>query len=322
MGKLFSQFRRNDATANLVFGDISLMYALRGAAPAFPDWRKTLISATRHGLKPLLFDQALLESSPDTVKCEMQESFAKNVPDNIANLKNLANIIGNLANASIPVILLKDLHLSLTVYPSPAHRKITHIDLLVKPEHINSAVTIIAEFGYEIPEIGDWIAWFKVNPDKQNIPPLLKRNHPPIRLHITLENLGRNAMDSIWEKSQTFKFNKINFLGLSTEDLLIHICKDAANHSFRQGLQPVYDIVLLIKKHERHIDWRLVFARAKIWQAEKPLFIGLWLANELFWVSAPDFILSPLRPTDFNEEVAKFTLATVLAGESTDMGAK
>jgi len=68
---------------------------------------------------------------------------------NLRRFGTLKSILAALDNAGIPVILLKGAHLATEVYPDLSTRRMSDLDLLVKPTGIDRAVDACHALGFE-----------------------------------------------------------------------------------------------------------------------------------------------------------------------------
>ncbi len=121
--------------------------------PGF-DWAKVQALAQREGVAPLLYvltrEAALL---PATVLDDLRAIYFQTARRNLLLFRELAQALGWLAEAGIPVLVLKGVTLAETVYDNPAVRPMSDVDLLIHPEHAAPAVEVLTARGYIAPEL-------------------------------------------------------------------------------------------------------------------------------------------------------------------------
>jgi hypothetical protein len=123
----------------------------------------------------------------------------------------------------------------------------------------------------------------------------------PIELHWTIETGPFNIdVESLWERAERTSIAGLETFVLAPEDLLLHLCLHAAfHHRFNQGLRPLWDLVEVLEHHGRDIEWDKVVHRAAAWRVRKHAHLALYLAHALLGASVPVFVLTALRPVDF-----------------------
>src|ERR1035437_5351918 len=124
---------------------------------AASDWNRVVASATKHGVRPLLYERlasvASVAKVPDTMLALLRESFLVNGLRNVLLYQDLGDVLEGFQQESIPVIVLKGAHLAHLVYETIASRQMADIDLLVKPSDLPKAAARLIKLGYAC-EIG------------------------------------------------------------------------------------------------------------------------------------------------------------------------
>jgi hypothetical protein len=128
-----------------------------GLSPA--DWQTFVTAAHQHGVAPLLYHTlehtGWPEAIPESVRHTMRLSFYQTTATNTLLYKELASILAALQTAHIPVVVLKGAALAKTLYPHIGLRPMMDIDLLVQPQHRETAIQTLHDLGYSeaIPEM-------------------------------------------------------------------------------------------------------------------------------------------------------------------------
>jgi hypothetical protein len=170
------------------------------------------------------------------------------------------------------------------------------MDILVHPEDIPEADSILRELGYE--QI--------VSERDRNHPfheePYRKMASFPIYLELHWSLDDRKLVNvpeiEIWRRAQPVQLNGINTFVLSSEDNLLFL----ANHLFKhsdQLLRFLIDIAELIRKYEEVLDWEYIVASAHSWEITPAIYYALIRARQIVSIEVPDSVIASLRPKEW-----------------------
>jgi hypothetical protein len=288
---------------------------------AVSDWNRVVASATKHGVRPLLYERlasvATAAEVPDTMLALLRESFLVNGLRNSLLYQDLGDVLEGFEQESILVIVLKGAHLAHLVYETSASRQMADIDLLVKPSDLPKAAARLIKLGYACEiEVCDIQAWRETHPGLHHLPSFAKPAHPRIEIHWTIQHVSDpGKIAGCWQRARPAIIAGIKTRVLSPEDLVVHICLHSRLHRFSQGLRPLWDLSQAIRHHQREIKWDQVRSCARAWQAERCVHLGLWLGKELMNAPVPETVLTSLQPVDFDADWAALAKQIVLTGE-------
>ncbi|HEX6038770.1 nucleotidyltransferase family protein [Longimicrobium sp.] len=298
-----------------------LALLLRGAADGLraaggPDWAMCATLALRHGLGPLLYHcgPRIAEEwpMPPEVERELRTSYMGATLENRAWLAEAGRAIGRMAAAGVPVAALKGLHLAAAVYDEPALRKLGDVDLLVPAEQLQAARAALIDDGYT-PDGPD-------DPTIHHVAPMSKPRAAPIELHWELcpeSNPFRMDVAPLWERMVPITVAGQPALGLSPEDLLLHLCVHGTfNHRWVLPLRNVFDIVMVVERNAADLRWDLLVETAHATRTERAVFCGLALARETFGVEVPGGLLDRLVPAREGAAAVRIARENVLGHES------
>ncbi|MBN1537855.1 MAG: nucleotidyltransferase family protein, partial [Anaerolineales bacterium] len=121
------------------------------------DWELFARMAKAEGVAPLMHF-AFSRSSyalPEAIRLKLQMAYYETAAFNQMILTEMGRVVQALNEADIPVIVLKGAVLATTIYPDPALRPMSDLDLLVKTEDLERAKELILSLGYyePIPEM-------------------------------------------------------------------------------------------------------------------------------------------------------------------------
>jgi hypothetical protein len=103
-------------------------------------------------------------------------------------------------------------------------------------------------------------------------------------------------MDELWERSAEEVIAGVPVRGLSSEDVLIHICVHLAfHHQYKfAGVRALADVREIVRHAGERLDWNSVLYRAGELGIENTVFLTLRLAHRLLDVALPGFMLEKL----------------------------
>lgn len=275
----------------LLRGDVEGVRARGG-----PDWAACANLAVAHGLAPLLHQRAAPFADewplPPHVERGLRSAFMMGTIDSRTHIADAARAIERLAAAGVRVAVLKGLHLAAAVYENPAFRWMTDIDLLVPPDQLAAARAALLADGYT-PEGPD-------DPTLHHVARLAKPRATPIELHLDLcpePNPFGIRMEPLWERMVPVAVGKQRALGLSAEDLVLHLCVHSAyNHRCLVPLRNILDVVMVLSRNADGFDWRRLEEEARRTGTGRAVFCGLSLAREMLGAEVPADVLRRLDP--------------------------
>jgi len=173
-------------------------------------------------------------------------------------LKNIKTILDG---KNFSFIVLKGPHLGNTIYNDPIERLSCDLDLLVKPKHFDSIISILLSNKYELLFSDSkrlateraFYCWTLISPQGVSV-----------EIHRDLAGYGRYPInvEGLFERAEPFKINNVEFLGLGPEDLLLHLCLHMIKGYFRYNEKKhIEDIALLTRK--RTVNWDTFRKRVK-----------------------------------------------------------
>jgi hypothetical protein len=199
-----------------------------------------------------------------------------------------------LAAAGVSMLVLKGPHVAAALYDDPAGRDYSDLDILVRPEHYFSAAGILLKSGFKL---------FSVNrrrlaSERADYQLLLRSPRGmAVELHCALADRGqfRSDVEGFFSRSEGFSFGELKCRGLSTEDLLLHLCLHFGKRHFMTG-EPkhLHDIALLLKK--KSIAWPAFLDRVKVAGCRIVTYYCLQAAVAQYRAVVPGEMMRELRP--------------------------
>ncbi len=241
-------------------------------------WGAMLEVACQEHVAPLLY-QAVRDRDvvPLAVEQALQEVYQANAYRNTLLLCALREVVNALAQAAIPVLILKGMALVETVYRNAALRVMQDLDVLVHREHVTWALDVLQRQGYTIaawePRPGMTIGY-------ESQIQLFKPGAVEIRLELHWHLIDSPyyqrmlSMDWFWQTAQRIPMGSEVAYVMSPEGQLLHLCAHQALHHSHQAtgrLHWLHDVAELIVHYGEQLDWQTVVRQAQAFDLVLPL---------------------------------------------------
>ncbi|NIM89676.1 MAG: signal peptidase I [Candidatus Aminicenantes bacterium] len=274
---------------------------LRNEALPLPElplnqWSEVLSCLRSHWILPLLYRQIsflpLEYHPPEKVKDKMRKSFLISRVRCFHMEKQLDEIIKAFHNEDVQILVLKGPSLALSVYPDPALRPSSDLDLLVLPEQMSQARAILGKLGYQ--NLGKR---FEHSRDFYSEETFLHRKNArdnrAIELHWDLHSfsgISREVkVEELFHRAVKIDKKGLTFKTLHPIDALIHRALNMAIwHNKDIRLIWIYDTALLAQGLKASKDWGVVLKRSVDWRARLALEYSLKMAQVWVGLKLPE----------------------------------
>jgi hypothetical protein len=268
--------------------------------PETLDWPAVLETADVEDVLPALahaLAAAHWAGVPPAARRRLADGLALSRARHVVMTRVLAHVLQRCAGEGIAVIVLKGPVLAERVYPDPALRPFSDLDLLVPPADRVRMDGVLAALGHR--RVADEHSWeFDLAFDGAT----LYESPEGVRLdlHWALLTEPRFVWSAagaeIWARSVPITVAGQPARGLGREDLLLYLAAHLAVHHSLGGLLRYWDVALLLERESEAIDWATLPTRAMRWRTRRALFFGLLGARALFDARVPEAVLAALRP--------------------------
>ena len=270
------------------------------APPADLEWAAVLEAADVEDLVPVLahaLGAGDWAGVPDDVRRRLTAGVAASAARHLLMTRELGVVLRHLAAAGIEAIVLKGPVLAETVYPHPALRPFSDLDVLVRPADRLRADTVLCGLGHR--RVADEHSWeFDVAYDGATL--YETAGSVRIDLHWALLTEPRFVWKGdeagIWDRAVPITVAGQAARGLGREDLVLYLAAHLAVHHALVGLLRTWDVALLLERDGGALDWSTVLARAAHWRVRHALFFVLLGAHAAFDAPVPPEVLARLRP--------------------------
>ena len=230
----------------------------------------------------------------DSLENNRQKILLATVVGQLRFVMVLKNIKEILDGDNMSFIILKGPHLGNTIYNDPIERLSCDLDLLVKPKHFDSIISILLSNEYKLLFSNSkrfatekhFYCWHLISP--QGV---------LVEIHRDLAGYGRYPInvDGLFERAEPFEIGKIKFLGLGREDLLLHLCLHMVKSYFTYiEKKHIKDVALLTQK--RNIDWDIFIRRVIDARCSHGVYYALLAARDQLHAEIRDDVLKVLSP--------------------------
>ena len=188
-----------------------------------------------------------------------------------------SRFLQDFSRQGIDVILLKGADLRHRLYGDPAARPMDDLDVLINPEDLPRARSVLAAMGFRLaPEYVDLSpAYWEILGDA---------------IHYQPPSQGELCLDLHWEIGALLYFYRLPFAllrqdaiafspdglpvyVLSPENLIIYLCLNAQKDPGLPILRQILDLVLALSSLP--INWRTLTDRARSFRCQRPVFLIL-----------------------------------------------
>lgn len=224
------------------------------------NWPEVLAQANAHRLGPLLYfhlKAAGVALSPE-IKRELAGLYLRHRHANQVRAQVMAEILAAFQAEGIPALALKGFALAHLLYPEPALRPMSDIDLLVKPAQVRRAQELLAGLGFSAPLPpadslpGKHLASATRQAEGLTI---------SVELHHNLFNIGHPhslELEELTAPPVPFALGKLTAYTLPHEEMLWHLCQHLTLIGQPFRLIWLADIVGMAERFAPEIDWRRV----------------------------------------------------------------
>ena len=232
---------------------------LRWALQSFTDWDELVKEAENNAVAPLLYT-SLFESGidiPKNVKRQLYALVQRHRWANDERAKAVDEISKACEQESIKLVVLKGSYLAHTIYPDPALRTMSDIDLLAPPDKATRVQQILRDLAYSAPEHAD----NQYMSEHHHLPGAYKTlDGQQILVEIHLDALSGDSpasitVDNLTSPLNVFSVNGSQYCCLGHQDQLRHLFHHMSEPAERLKLVWCVDIVFYASHHEQEIDW-------------------------------------------------------------------
>lgn len=285
--------------------DVAAADPRRTTRPGDVNWSEALPELRRHALLGLarahLRAQSPEVSSPEVNRI-IDEALAISALQMKAKYRAIRRILARLSAAGIDYLVVKGLAVAFTVYPNPALRLFSDVDIVAREADWTRIHQVLMDSGF-ISEEG----WEKPVPKLiaeavvQELKYWSESDHLLVEVHfedLLYAGLAARDVQGFWDRSRFIEVEGLPVRVMSLEDQLVHLCAHL-HYDGAKRLNWFSDIVIIIRDHADELDWQLVVDVARREEAQVPVYYALRYVSGFVGVEPPPGIMEALRPDWF-----------------------
>ena len=282
---------------------IYLIAAIRNTPHSSPnfslnDWHSFLAQLDPQGIFPLIaFHMHNWPEEccpPQEIRNYLNQIFLTAAARNLCNGRQIQKVTDALRDAGIPVILLKGHALARILYPDPALRQSSDIDLLVQPHNIRASEEILEKMGYFCHVKTFYLSQY-VYHHEVFYPP---GKGLPIELHWKIDNsfklFPEEWLESAFSRRIPIRSGDLLCDTFSHPDHLLYLAFHNVYQHWSMRLDWVYDTSLLTMQLKKPDEWKELIKRSVEYHIRISLELSLTVAS--LWTGC-----------ELNEKVGKFS---------------
>ncbi len=263
------------------------------------DWAALADAAEFHSLGPILYctlDRACPELVPENIARQLRSCYRDSAKRHLIFTVKLLALLDAFESEGIAVVVLKGPALAESLYPDPALRPCSDLDLMVRKQDVPGALRVLTREGYKLDAHLARLPLHTLLGLHSEL--LLRQEHTaPVDLQwdIGLADCPfRFDTEILWRSLSPSRIGEREVLALSPESLMLFLCVHGARHLWSR-LQWLGDVARLARARP---DWDVILDLGTEAGCGTPLFLGLLLAQELLKAPVPEAILERARGTD------------------------
>lgn len=264
-------------------------------------WSQLWDQAWHNGLAPLVFHNLrtldITGRVPQAIWRQFEEDYYNTLSGNVLLEAEMVRVTDHLARHGIDRLLLKGMVLGELLYPDPALRPSSDIDVMVRQEQLTQAQAVLHGLGYtlqpgrqldfQLARSYD-IPYVRATADGQAV--LLE-----LHWHLAEPGLFNLDVGTLWARAWHLEVNGHVLPTLSLEDLLLHLTIHIRKHRY-VGLRWLVDVSELLRGYGEQLDWGYLTRTAQQAGAGTLFYVTLHLSQELMGVTVPAHVMHALRP--------------------------
>ncbi len=266
-------------------------------------WQCLTQTADRHGVLSLLYSRInniCPEAVPEPVLNQWRRSFQYIAQRNLFLTGELVNLLKLLKNQDIVALPYKGPVLATLVYKNVALRRFGDLDIIVQQKDIFAVRELLIAQGYRpnIEMTDAELVKYLNSKTEHTYDFVHKDKNVFLEIHwrIAPKYITSIEAKDLWPDLEPFSLAGTTINNLPLEDWLPILCVHGSRHVWER-LSWLCDIATLIDKNP-DINWDKVVHQANIWGCQRMLFLGLYMAHDLFGVSLPAEIWQQMKKVE------------------------
>ncbi|TVR70733.1 MAG: hypothetical protein EA408_10610 [Marinilabiliales bacterium] len=260
------------------------------------DWNYLAILAINNGMAPLVSKKIpLLENNhlvPPEIKEQLHQAYLKTLSRNVIIYDHFRKVALALNEAGIPVIALKGIHLSETLYKDIGLRQLSDMDIMVQDNDIPKCLSIMDAMGY-LSHHFTKTRFIKLNSYFGHCYKMVI-NGVSFDIHTRVQyDKYRITSEDLWKNAVKMTLNGAPVCVLDYHHLLIHLCLHLEKHMSQKDFQLkcFCDITNIIISYKDELDWNELNNLCEKYECSEVFYKFIILTGKYFDAPLPESIL-------------------------------
>lgn len=260
-----------------------------------------LLPLLYHNLSPLGIDDPILTRAKGVYRYQLTKTHIM--------FHRVMPLICELQKEGIEVILLKGSALILNYYKNFGIRPQLDIDIMVKPENVDRAASLLQQQGLRCEY-------------QQSISTIKRFRHScgfaggaekrlDLHWNIMHPSSDKDTVPAIWRLATATSYQDCSLLTMSPTHHLLHSCTHGLRWNQHAPCRWVADAMMILRNTESTIDWKMLNSLANDLQVSVVLQATFKYLNASFQAGIPDSVIAELEVNPINRlERAAFYVHT------------
>jgi len=238
----------------------------------FTAWEALPVQAELHGMGPLLWHHLQGANIPQAPRRALRGLYLRDRALNQAHTKTLLELLDLLGKSGIRPLVLKGLALAWQVYPDPALRPVSDIDLFLAKDDLLPAIDRLQKGGYRLNFLPAPLNRLPKglnadSPSRDGVSTHIELHHYDPAHRTINDNSPDDEFRDIREPPQRVIINGCDVYTTSPLDTLHYLMRHCTRHLFDARadrplpLKWVADITSLVEKQAHELDWESLIQR-------------------------------------------------------------
>ncbi len=257
------------------------------------DWDSYTKLAQRHGVTVIAYKvlKQYADVVPDSALKVLQQSNSNSRRHALFQTAELVKLLGIFVGRGIEAIPLKGVYLAHQLYSDFAVRTSGDLDILVRPDNVETAEQILESNGYVCEIAGSSLTILQKRYLRTHIHHYVfvhSESGLHVELHWSLGSWSEQQMEILWENITIQTWHNLQIPTFSYEYLLLVLCDHGAKHEW-QCLKWLSDVAPLFESKD-NINWDNVLTLARQLDLERVLAHSALMVHWVYGISLPDLL--------------------------------
>ncbi len=264
---------------------------------AFREWRKSVDIAEEFGwtvlrLLPLVHATLSDAGEGDPLMGRLKGVARLTWYETQRLLHRVRPVVAALAEAQVPVLLLKGAPMVLSYYVSQAMRPMSDVDLCVRERDVPRAMALLEHAGWQ--QTSDY------TDDFGRFRHAMQYRHPDggeldLHWHVMYEAMLPAAASWGWDDTEPLDFLGVPALQLRPGSMLLHHVVHGVRWNLETPIRWIPDAVTVLRTRGADVDWSRLVADARRLRVTMRLRLGLGWLQSRYGVKIPPAVMADLQ---------------------------